>query len=103
MEATKAIILIKSYIKSYALYYNLMQVGLSADNYEPDYIDVLSILFDFNNENKDEYSEIFYSESEKLLGEYNLPCEFPDEKLTSTALEIYSGWKAMKQGEQLNA
>lgn len=97
METTKAIILIKSYIKQYALHNNLMQIGFIADNYEPDYTDVLCSMFNFDNESIDEVGDIFFDESDKLFNDHNFTNSIPDSKLTSTALEIYSGFKALRR------
>ncbi|MGB2528215.1 hypothetical protein [Flagellimonas sp. SN16] len=97
MEITKAIILIKSYIKQYALHNNLMQIGFGPENYEPDYTDVLCSIFNFDIERIDEVGDIFFDESNKLLSDHNFTTSIPDSKLTSTALEIYSGFKALRR------
>ena len=98
METNKAILLIKSYIRSYSLYDRLNYIGLNADNYYPDCIDVLKVFFDFDNESLDDFAEVFYLASEKLIDGHEFSRNhIPDEILTNTAIDIYSDWKALKQ------
>jgi len=106
METQKAIKLIKNYLLNYCLYDRLNSIGFDPDVYGINYTELGCLIFDIdeNVEFIDEVGENFYNHADKLIQTHNDKSNFhhkiPDDLLTSTAINVYSDWKALKLQRQ---
>ncbi|WP_421810556.1 hypothetical protein [Flagellimonas sp.] len=106
METSKAIRLIKDYVTHYMLMDNLWSIGLRTDNWLLNKSGLCEIIFDIkpNGYDSDEILESFCKHADKLNKSITNSYEtLPDDKITSTAIDIYSDWKALIQKQPIKA
>jgi hypothetical protein len=106
MKTSKAIRLIKAYLIHYTLLDNLTKIGLSPDTWHLGVSDLCEIIFDIDTDRNDidEVLEDFCKYADEMKGKIsNFNDIIPDELLTSTAIDIYSDWKAYSQRQPIKA
>jgi len=105
METSKAIKLIENYITHHILIDNLWDIGFSPEHWMLDKTGLCTIIFDIDENRKDidDVLESFCSHTKKLMSKINFHHKIPEELLTSTAIDIYSDWKAYSQKHQIYA
>lgn len=106
METSKAIRLIKDYVIHYIIMDNLWSIGLATDYWMIDKTGLCEIIFNIDTDRKDvdDVVRSFRNHADKLNESItNYERKIPDEKLTSTAIDIYSDWKAYSQRQPIKA
>jgi len=96
METTKAIKILKNSILHYTLCDQLVSIGLDSSSYTGSSGVLYEIIFDLKY-NDDKILDIFCQHCELLTNNHNFNHQVPDEELTSTAINIYSDWKAFSK------
>lgn len=106
METSKAIRLIKDYVIHYIIMDNLWSIGLRTDNWLLDKTGLCEIIFDVDlkRPDTDDILKYFNKHADKLNQSItDFDTQLPDDKITSTAIDIYSDWKAYSQRQPIKA
>lgn len=106
MDTSKAIKLIKNHVVHYMVMENLWSIGLSTDYFLLCHTDLCEIIFDIDRKRPDidDVLNIFNTHADKLRESItNWDTILPDDDITSTAIDIYSDWKAFSQRQPIEA